>query len=321
MDGHLYSKLESLFAPFAGYNHAITVNSGTSALTLGLLSLGIGHGDEVIVPKFTMAACKWAVEYLGATPVFVDCGPDLNIDVTKIARAVTPRTKAIMPVHIYGRLCDMKTIRELADMFNLWVIEDRAEAHGANFQYKGDIACYSLYQNKIVSSQEGGVLTTDIDRVNRVANKFKNMNFGHGALKYLHAKRAFNMRMPDAQASLAIESLGEVQKNLKKRKKIEKMYTEGLSKCDEVALYGNREVVWVYDVVVKDRDALLAHLNANNVDARPFFFPLDGDLESEAFKAFKNGLYLPVHPEMKRSEVDNIIKLIIGFYETSSDRV
>ena len=152
-----YSKLEKEYAKFCGKKYAVSVNSGTSALHLALVVLGIGKGDEVIVPDFTMAACGFAVAYTGAKVITVDCKDDLTIDETLIEKKITKRTKAIMPVHIYGRLCNMEAINKIAKKYNLYVIEDACEAQGAKGLGKADLTCYSLYQNKIISGEEGGL--------------------------------------------------------------------------------------------------------------------------------------------------------------------
>ena len=148
-------RFERAFADYNGVAHGVACSSGTSALTLALRALGIGPGDEVIVPEFTMIASAWAVTYTGATPVFVDCGPDLNINVTAIEAKITARTRAIMPVHVYGRRCAMDPIMELAHEYNLRVVEDSAEAHGV--RPVGDIACVSLYANKIITDRKSVV--------------------------------------------------------------------------------------------------------------------------------------------------------------------
>ncbi len=128
--GPYVRRFEEAFAAWNGVAHGVACSSGTAALTLALRALGIGPGDEVIVPEFTMIASAWAVTYTGATPVFVDCADDLNIDVTRVEEKITPRTRAIMPVHVYGRRCDMDAIMDIAHQYNLRVVEDSAEAHG-----------------------------------------------------------------------------------------------------------------------------------------------------------------------------------------------
>jgi perosamine synthetase len=162
---------EEAFAKRFGAKHAVAVNSGGSALFLALWALGIRPGDEVIVPTFTMVASAGAVTQCGATPIFVDCEPDTaNLDVSKIEERITPQTRAIMPVHIYGHPCDMDAIRALARDYRLFVIEDAAEAHGALYKGKpvgtlGDAGCFSFYANKLITTGEGGMILTDDDKL------------------------------------------------------------------------------------------------------------------------------------------------------------
>jgi len=257
MAGATYKKLETEFAQYVKSKHAVACNSGTSALHLALLSCGIKEGDEVIVPDFTMAACGFAVEYTGAKPVFVDCDDTLNIDVNKIEEKITPKTKAIMAVHIYGRLCNMDKIVSIAKEYGLYVIEDAAEAHGAVFNSKAHITCFSLYANKIIHAEEGGICTTNYDIHKERMEYYKNMAFDQNHT-FFHHHIGFNYRMAESQAKLAIKSLRNVNKELKRRRKIEsnliKKYGETMP---------SRDVVWMFDSKIKLEG-----------DTRPFFKPL-----------------------------------------------
>lgn len=200
-----YKQLEEEFAKFTGKKYAVALNSGTSALHLALITLGIKQGDEVIVPDFTFIACAFAVTYIGAKPVFVDCGDDLCIDPDLIEAKITNKTKAIMPVHIYSHKCDMKKIMEIAKRHNLKVIEDASEHHAVKLS-KSNVACYSFQQTKQIHCEEGGILVTDSKKIYTEANKLKTF-YNNG--KYRHEKLSFNYRMPESQAKLALESLHE----------------------------------------------------------------------------------------------------------------
>lgn len=256
----LYKKLEEKYSKFVGSKYAVSCNSGTSALHLALLALGIGKGDEVIMPDFTMVACGFAVKYVGAKPVFVDCADDLNIDVTQIEKKITKKTKAIMAVHIYGRLCDMKTIHKIARKHKLKVIEDACEAQGAVYKSKADITCYSFYQNKIINAEEGGICTTNKKKYADRMNYLKNMAFGKKH-DYFHKEIGFNYRMPDSQAKLALTSLSNIKKELNRRRLAEKELDKLFNGKEKMP---KRDVVWVYDVKKK--------LKGKNT--RPFFKPL-----------------------------------------------
>lgn len=218
-----YQELEIKYAQYVKSKYAVSCNSGTSALHLALMAVGVTKGDEVIIPDFTMAACGFAVAYCGATPIFVDCDDTLCIDWTLIEAKITKKTKAIMPVHIYGRLCNMKEIMRIARKYKLKVIEDACEAQGAVFNSKADITCYSFYENKIIHAEEGGICTTNNKKYADRMNYLKNMAFDKDHT-YYHAEIGYNYRMPNSQAKLALESLKNVNKEIERRRKIEKAF-------------------------------------------------------------------------------------------------
>lgn len=296
MAGAIYKQLEKEYATFTGSKYAISCNSGTSALHLGLLALDIKRGDEVIVPDFTMAACGFAVSYIGAKPIFVDCDNTLNIDVSKIERAITKKTKAIMAVHVYGRLCNMKEILRIARKYKLKVIEDACEAQGAVYKSKADVTCYSFYKNKIIHAEEGGICTTDNKKIAERIEYLKCMAFDKNH-SYFHKDIGYNYRMPDSQAKLAIKSLKMYPKNAVKRRKVEQWYNKAL------CLNTRRDAVWVYDVpfMWKKRYSRIPGL-------RQFFKPLSS-MPMWKQKVGKNALrlskrfYLPVYPDMKKKDV------------------
>lgn len=213
-----YEKLQIKFAKFAHKKYAVALNTGTAALHLALLALGIGKGDEVIVPDFTFVACAFAVTYTGAKPIFVDCGDDMLIDPDLIEEKITKRTKAIMAVHLYGRRCDMKRIMAIAKKHKLKVIEDVSEAHGVKLA-NSDVAIYSLQSSKIINSQEGGILVSNDKKLIDKVLKLK--GFANDG-RYFHDRLSFNYRMPNATAALALKSLALYPKNIKKRNKIAK---------------------------------------------------------------------------------------------------
>ena len=279
-----YNQLEQEYAKYVGSLFAVSCNSGTSALHLALLALGIGKDDEVIMSDFTMAACGFAVSYVGAKHVFVDCDDTLNIDVTQIESKITPKTKAIMAVHIYGRLCNMDEILRIAKKYNLYVIEDACEAQGAVFNSKADITCYSFFNNKIIHAEEGGICTTDNPYWAKRMNYLKNMAFGEKH-DYFHEEVGYNYRLPEQQAKLALESLREVDKNLAKRRELEQELDKKIG-----STLPKRDVVWVYDFIGTP---------PQGYDVRPFFKPLSsfpmygGKCQSPKAKYYgDNGWYI-----------------------------
>ena len=258
-----YLELEKEYAKFCGKKYAVSVNSGTSALHLALVVLGIGKGDEVIVPDFTMAACGFAVAYTGAKVVTVDCKDDLTIDETLIEKKITKRTKAIMPVHIYGRVCDMNAINKIAKKYKLKVIEDACEAQGATGLGKADLTCYSLYKNKIICGEEGGIITTNNKRLYERLQDLKCMAFGKKH-NYFHKEIGFNYRITESSASKALDSLRNVKNNLEKRRSVEADLDETIP--DEWKL-PKRDVVWVYDFMPPKKVKTVGNI-------REFFKPL-----------------------------------------------
>ena len=255
-----YEELEIEYAKFCGAKYAVTVNSGTSALHLALLTLGIAQGDEVIMPDFTMASCGFAVSYTGATPIFVDCDDTLCIDPKLIEAKITHKTKAIMAVHIYGRLCNMKEILRIAKKHNLKVIEDACEAQGAVYKSKANITCYSFHESKIIHAEEGGICTTDNKKYAEKIAYLKNMAFDKEHT-FFHKEIGYNYRMPNSQAKLALKSLKNYSKENRRRKKLEK-------EC-----YGRNilDAVWVLYPI---KGEYFSSIGLDGHVTRPFFKPL-----------------------------------------------
>ena len=229
--GAYVEAFESAFADFIGVEHAIAVSSGTAALHIALLAAGIGEGDEVITTPFTFIATANAILFVGARPVFVDVREDdFNIDVEKVKEAITKRTKAIIPVHLYGQPCDMKAIADLAEDHNLHVIEDACQAHGAEFAGKkvgsfGTAGCFSFYPTKNMTTGEGGMLTTNSKEIAKKARMLRN----HGSsARYMHEILGFNMRMTDISAAIGIEQLKKLHYFTKRRRENAEYLTERL---------------------------------------------------------------------------------------------
>lgn len=307
-------KFEKEFAKYNKKKYGVSCNSGTNAIYLALKGLGIGKGDEVIVPEFTMTATAFAVSYTGAKPVFVDCKNDLNIDPDLIVDKITRKTKAIIPVHIYGRRCDMKQIIDIADKHKLYVVEDSAEAHGV--KPVGDIACFSLFANKIITSGEGGILVTNNKKLATKAEWYANMAFDPEHT-FLHEDIAHNFRMTNLQASLAVSQLSRLDKILEKRQKIADWYDEYLP---EFMKMPKRDVVWMYDVVHPERDKLMKYLKRKGIETRMFFKPMsmqppykDKYAKLNATKYSKIGLYLPTFTDMTKGQVRYVSQTIRKF--------
>jgi len=326
---------ERRFADWLGVKHAVTTSSGTTALHLALAALRIEPGDEVIVPDFTMIAPVCAVLYTGATPVFVDCEPDtFTIDVARVADAITPRTRAILPVHVYGHSADMDPLLALARRHGLAVIEDAAEAHGATCRDRlcgsiGDVGAFSFYANKIVTTGEGGMVVTDDDALAERARRLKDMAHVPGE-RFAHAELGYSYRMGSLQAACGIGQLEHVAEFVATKRAMAARYGERLRGVPGLRLPATRpwagNVFWMYAVVLEDgfaltRDRLRAELQRRGVETRPFFrssaqqpmvreragvqgpFPV-----SERIAA--RGLYLPSGLALTAAQIDYVCAAI-----------
>ena len=333
--GPFVKQFEENFASYFGVKHAITVTNGGAALHIALLSLGIGQGDEVIVPAFTMAAPWFAVMYTGATPIFVDCEPDTwNIDPKKIEAKITPRTKAIIPVHIYGHACEMDSILDIAQKHNLRVIEDVAEAHGGEYKKKlcgtmGDFGCFSFYANKIISTGEGGMIITNNDEWADKARQLKTYNFSK-AKRFIHDEIGYNYRLGNLQAAVGCGELKNLPNYIELKQRMARTYEKGLADIPGLRLPltkpGVKNVYWMYAVLVDEkkfgmnRDALKIKLEEHGISTRDFFYPpedqpvLKSLIGNERFPnavfAGQNGLYLPSGLAIKEKQIDYVVKTI-----------
>ena len=283
--GPYIDKFEAGFAQYIGVKHAIAVSNGTTALHLALHALGIGPGDEVIIPDLTFAATAHTVLQTGATPVLVDVEPDTwCIDPRAVARAVSEKTRAIMPVHLFGHPADMEVINEIAAAHKLFVIEDAAEAHGAEVDGKkvgslGNVGTFSFYGNKVITSGEGGMLTTDDDDLAARLRFLKD----HGMSterRYFHTELAFNYRMTNLQAALGFAQLSQIEEFIQKKRQIFEWYRRGLGDLPGVSLNvereGYRSIYWMTNVVLDEassisRETLCLELRQRGIDTRPFF--------------------------------------------------
>lgn len=309
--GEYIEKFENAWAKKNLMKFGVSCNSGTNAIYLALKALGIGKGDEVIVPEFTMIATAWAVTYTGARPVFVDCGDDLNIDPKKIK--ITPKTKAIIPVPIYGRPVKDE-VYNIAFKNGLYIVEDMAEAHG--IIPKGDIACYSFYGNKILTTGEGGMCLTDNREWADEMRKYANMYFDKDRTM-LHPKVGHNFRMTNIQAAIGLAQVERSEQILKKRQKIAQWYDKHLPKS---MLMPPREVVWMYDI--KAPQGLKEYLAEKGVESRYFFKPMSMQpmylrpyMHLNAYKWSKEGIYLPTYYDMTEKDVIKVSKLCQRFLE------
>ncbi|MBI4957061.1 MAG: DegT/DnrJ/EryC1/StrS family aminotransferase [Myxococcales bacterium] len=286
--GPYIERFERDFAALCGTRHAIAVANGTVALHLAFAALGIGPGDEVIVPDLTFVATAHAALAAGATPVFADVEPDTwCLDPVAVERALGPKTRAIVPVHLYGHPADMDALGRLASAAGVALVEDAAEAHGATLGGRvvgalGRVATFSFYGNKILTTGEGGMVTTDDDALAARLRLLKD----HGMRperRYFHTELAWNYRMTNLQAALGVAQLEQAADFIAQKRRIFGWYREELGARTDLELNverpGARNVYWMTSVVLgaraaASRDGVAAELRAAGVDNRPFFVPM-----------------------------------------------
>lgn len=327
--GDYIGRFESEFSKYSDCKYGVACSNGTVAIHLALVALGIGAGDEVIVPDLTFAATINTVLHANAIPVIVDV--DENswcIDPKEIEKAITSKTKAIIPVHIYGQACDMDAIMKIAKKHNLKVIEDCAEAHGAMYDGKkvgsfGDIGCFSFYGNKVITTGEGGMCVSnclELDEKMRVLRD-------HGMSKtkrYWHDVIGYNYRMTNLQAAIGLAQLERIEEIHKNRKMYEDTYKEILNKDTftfQEDIENRTRITWLVSVLLDesiDRELYIQKLKEKGIDGRPFFYPLsDMDIYKSycrcktpiTHKLSKVGLNLPTYESLKSLED---IKIIMG---------
>jgi perosamine synthetase len=330
--GSFVTRFEALFAEFCGTSHAISTSSGTTALHLALLALEIGSGDEVIVPSLSFIATANAVTYTGATPVFVDNEMETwNIDPTAVAAAVTPRTKAIIPVHLYGHPARMEPIQEIAAAQKLAIIEDAAEAHGAEYAGRrvggiGDLGVFSFYGNKIFTTGEGGMIVTNDSQL---AEKCRILR-DHGMSRerrYWHPYLGYNYRLTNIQAALGVAQLEQAAEILQEKARIATAYHEGLRDCPGVTLPPNaawaKNVYWLYSILIDEADyglsraELMRLLQAKGIGSRPFFVPMHqqpiyntGQTLPVAEGLYQRGISLPSAASITDDEIKYVCRII-----------
>lgn len=326
--GKYVTAFEGAFAAFCGAKHAIATNNGTTALHLALVALGVGPGDEVLIPTVTYIATANAVRYCGATPVLVDVSPKtLNIDPEDMTRRITPRTKGVIPVHLYGHPADMGAIMSLAERHGLFVLEDAAEAHGAEYRGKrvggiGHCAAFSFFGNKIITTGEGGMVTTDDDHLAERLRIFRGQGMDPKR-RYWFPVVGYNYRMTNIQAAIGLAQLEAVDVALADRTRLAGWYDESLSSLGERIILPHQEswarhVFWMYTVYLCDadearRDAVMRGLDEMGIETRPVFHPmhvLPPYQQQSTFPVADNwacrGINLPTHQLVTQDETSYI---------------
>ncbi|MDD5111442.1 MAG: DegT/DnrJ/EryC1/StrS aminotransferase family protein [Candidatus Altiarchaeota archaeon] len=287
--GPFVGRFERLVAAYCGVRHAVSASNGTAALHLALKALGIGPGDEVIVPALSFISTANVVSYCGARPVFVDSHPDYwCMDPGLVQESITRRTKAIIPVHAYGHPCDMREIMRIARDFRLRVVEDCAEAIGSRYRGRmagsfGDVGCFSFYANKTVTTGEGGMCVTNDRKLADKISVLKNYGMSPGR-RYWHDVIGFNYRMTNLQAAIGVAQMRKANSFVRRKREIAKAYGERLSGVVGITLPKEmpwaKSSFWMYSVLVErkfgtGRDTLMKSLSKNGVETRPLLQPIN----------------------------------------------
>lgn len=330
--GEKVGQFEEAFAKNSRAKHCISLGSGTEALHLALRAAGVGPGDEVIVPAHTFIATALAVWYCGAKPVFVDVREDTYcIDPEKIAAAITAKTKAVIPVHMYGQYADMAPIMEIAQNENIAVVEDAAQSHGAEYKGKrgvlGHVACYSFYPTKNLGAYgDGGAIVTND---NEIAEKTLLLrNYGEKK-KYEHILKGFNSRLDELQAAMLLVKLKYLDKWVEKRRAIAKDYSSQLAAAVTTGIITPREMsygkhsYYLYVIRSSQRDKLQQHLKNERVETlihyptpmhkHKAFSEYNNQKFAVAEKITKEILSLPMFPELTKEEIKVVVKAVNGF--------
>ena len=317
--GEYINRFEENFSKYCDTKYGVAVSNGTVAIHLALVTLGIGDGDEVIIPDLTFAATINTVLHANATPVIVDVEESSwCIDPKEIEKAITPKTKAIIPVHLYGQSCDMDAIMKIAKKYNLKVIEDCAEAHGAMYNGKkvggfGDIGCFSFFGNKVITTGEGGMCVTNNSELDEKMRVLRD----HGMSKtkrYWHDVVGYNYRLTNLQAAIGLAQLERIEEIHANRREYENNYKEILDTKNftfQNDFKNRKRITWLVSVLVDkniDKDEYMNKLKVNGIDARPFFYPLSGmgiykpycNLGTPISKTLsQRGLNLPTYESLK----------------------
>jgi perosamine synthetase len=329
--GEALRDFEREFAAYVGCAEGIATSSGTTALELAVRAAGIGPGDEVLISASTNVATALAVVHNGGMPIPIDSEPTTwNLDLDKIEERVTPRTRAIIPVHLYGHPVDMDRLTEIAARHGLIVIEDCAESHGATCRARmtgsfGAMACFSFYANKVITTGEGGMVTTNDPALADRLRLLRNLAFT--TPRFRHDEAGYNFRMTGMQAALGLSQLRRIDEVIAAKRGLAARYGAALAGIPglqlPVELPWARNVYWMYAVVVErefgmTRDELAAHLRAAGIDTRTFFCPMDMQPFLRRLPGFPDqacpvadrlwdqGLYLPSSPALSDDDVQRI---------------
>jgi perosamine synthetase len=341
-EGPFVRKFEEKLAARCGRKHGIAVSNGTAALDAAVEALGIGPGDEVILPTFTIISCITQIIRSGAKPVLVDADPlTWNMDVSQIESRITPSTKAIMVVHTYGLPVDMDPVINLARQYNLRIIEDAAEAHGQTYRGKpcgsfGDLSIFSFYPNKHVTTGEGGMILVDDDELAETCRSLRNLCFQAHA-RFVHERLGWNLRMTNLQAAVGLAQLERLDEFVARKRIMGQLYSELLADVDGIQLpikatdYA-KNVYWIFGLVIDETRRLSAaaamkELAKKGVGTRPFFWPMHEqpvlqrmglllkDKHPVASRIARQGFYIPSGLGLKESQITEVAARVMAVFD------
>lgn len=336
-EGEFIKQFETQFSAYIGMNHGIAVSNGSAALDIAIQALNLGSGDEVIMPTFTIISPALSIVRAGATPVLVDCDPlTWNMDVRQIEANITPNTKAILVVHIYGLPVDMDPVLDLCKKHKLKLIEDAAEMHGQTYKGRmcgsfGDISIFSFYPNKHITSGEGGMILTNDATLSERCKKLRNLAFEPGR-RFIHHELGWNYRMTNMQAAIGLAQLENISKHLVRKREIGHYYDDRFKHISAVQLpipktpYAEN-IYWVYAIVAPTEERgqfLIQELSKMNIGTRPFFWCMHeqpvfqkmglfkGERYPHSEKIARNGFYLPSGLGLSQADLEFVADKFIS---------
>jgi len=340
-EGPKAKEFNTALCKLLGVEYGVFAPNGTLALYLGLRALGLGPGDEVIVPDFTFIASANAVEMAGATPVFVDINlEDLQININGCKNALTERTKAIMPVHMYGMATNMDEVTSFAAENNLFIIEDAAQALGVKWKGKscgsfGDVACFSFFADKTLTTGEGGFVTTNNEKIYDRLCYLRNQGRKHRGT-FQHPEIGYNFRMTDIQMAIGLTQLKKLDTIITLKNKIFNMYVEQLSGLEEISIIQPKKEVSPFIpfrvvALTEDKsDSLIKYMYEKGVETRTFFFPLhlqtcyknkySGNKIVNSIRAYEHGVCLPSYPLLSEEAVIYVCDIIKEYYNKEREK-
>ena len=332
-EGPFVARFEEAFARRMGRKHGIAVSNGTAALDIAVEALDIQQGDEVIMPTFTIISCIGQIVRAGAVPVLVDSTPETwAMDISQIEAKITPRTKAIMVVHIFGLPVEMTPVLALAEKYGLKVIEDAAQMHGQTCEGKacgsfGDLSTFSFYPNKHITTGEGGMVVTDDDALADACRGLRNLCF-QAHSRFVHQRLGWNYRMTNMQAALGVAQLERLEEFVTRKRRMGKLYTRLLKDVDGIQLPVERtdyadNIYWVFGLVLDESTGLdaqeaMKRLAQEKIGCRPFFFPMHqqpvlrsmGLFENSSYpvaeRLYRQGFYVPSGLALTENEIERV---------------